>query len=89
MSIVIIHVLIALTSVGVTTYAFFKPSKKLLMGAYALVVGTLVSGVYLIVSAPSHMIEACISGIVYLSVISVGIMIIRTKLAARNVRNQI
>ncbi len=80
--IVILHVIIATMSIGLTTYAYVRPSVSKLRGAYGLVAMTLASGIYLVASSPSHMIQACTTGLVYLGVVSIGIVAARVKLAA-------
>ncbi len=79
--IVILHVIIALASIGVTTYAYAQPSLLKLRTAYGLVALTLGSGIYLVANAPSHMVEVCTVGLVYLGVVSIGIVAARAKLA--------
>jgi hypothetical protein len=76
-----LHILIALASVVFTSYVFFVPSKLKLQISYALVGLTLASGTVLVVTSPAHMLQACVSGIVYVSVVSVAILAVRQKLA--------
>jgi hypothetical protein len=80
--IILLHVLIALASMAFTTYLYVSPSKNKLYVAYGLVGLTLASGTYLIVSAPAHMVQSCVMGLVYLAVVSVGIIAARKKLAS-------
>jgi hypothetical protein len=80
--IVILHIIIAIASIGVTTYAYVQPSASKLYTAYGLVTMTLASGMYLVVSNPSHMIQGCTAGLVYLGATSIGIVAARVKLAA-------
>lgn len=82
--IILTHVLIALASIGFTTYLYVSPSKSKLYIAYILIGMTIASGTYLIVSAPSHMVESCTMGLAYLAVVSVGILAARKKLAQPN-----
>jgi hypothetical protein len=79
--IILIHVLIALASIGFTTYLYFSPSKGKLYTAYGLIALTIASGTYLIIGAPSHMVESCTMGLTYLALVSVGILAARKKLA--------
>jgi hypothetical protein len=80
---VILHVLIALSSIAFTTYAYFRPSTPKLRVGYGLTGLTLATGIYLVWSAPAHMIEACTMGLFYLGVVTLGIVATRSKLAAR------
>lgn len=81
--IIALHVLIALTSVGQTTYVFFKPSLSRLRITYALVGLTLASGTFLVVSTKARMLEACTMGLIYIAGVSVAIVAARHKLAQR------
>lgn len=77
----ILHIIIALASVALTTLLYFKPSRAWLSVSYALVIFTVVSGTYLIVSQPAHMVQACVSGLIYVGAISIGLVSVRKKLA--------
>lgn len=79
--IILLHVLIALASLGFTTYVYFAPSAGRLRLAYSLVGLTVASGVYLVLSKPANMVQACLTGLVYLAVVTVGILAARNKLA--------
>jgi hypothetical protein len=85
--IVILHVIIALSSIALASYAFMRPSASILRISYGLVGMTFASGFYLVWSAPAHMLQACISGVVYITVVSVAIVAAKHKLVA--VKNNI
>ncbi len=78
----LIHILIAVASIVSTTYLYFRPSKKKFYVAYSLVGLTLASGTYLMVMKPAHMVQACVTGLVYLAVVVVGIALAHKKLAS-------
>lgn len=75
----ILHILIAVTSIIITTFTYIRPSKLKLVVAYSLVGLTIASGFDLVVQAPSHMMEACLAGLAYLAVVSVGIVAAQIK----------
>ena len=77
----ILHISIALLSVIYTAFVYFAPSKAKLNGSYALVAMTVASGTWLIIANPAHMVQSCITGLVYLGVIFFGIALARRKLA--------
>jgi hypothetical protein len=83
--IVLIHILIALSSVVFTTYAFFAPSRTKLRASYGLVALVLASGTYLVWTNPAHMVQACTSGLIYVGGVTVGILAVHRKLAYANV----
>jgi len=82
--IVIPHVLIALMSIALASIACFVPSKMLLRTSYGFVGATFVSGFYLVWSEPAHMIQACLSGIAYLTLVSVALAIARRRVVPAN-----
>lgn len=76
----LVHIVIALASLIQTTYAFLAPSQRKLQVSYALVAGTLVTGTYLTVLHPGHLIEACATGLVYVTVVLGATVLTRNKL---------
>ena len=77
------HISIATASMALTAYAFFAPSINKLRVTYALVAGTLISGTALVMSDPVHLAKTCVVGLVYLSLVAIGIVATRHKLAAQ------
>ncbi len=78
--IVLMHVLIALSSIAMTTAAYIAPTRHKLRTNYALIAATLISGTYLVISTHSGLISACTTGLIYLSVVSFGTALARHKL---------
>jgi len=83
----ITHVTIALSSILFSTYLFFRPSKAKFYISYVLVGSTLLSGTYLVIAARSRLLPACISGCIYLGVVTVGIASARYKFAKSEARD--
>lgn len=79
--ILITHIIIALSGLALTTYAYLRPSSARLRAAYVAVGLTFVTGFYMVAMEPAHMLQACTSGLVYLGIASIGIMATRAKLA--------
>lgn len=71
MTILLMHIAVALLSVAVATLAFFKPSTKVFYTSYGLIVATVTSGTALIISASADMLRSCLSGLLYVTVISI------------------
>jgi hypothetical protein len=82
------HIIIALSGLAVTTVAYFRPSKALLQTSYALAGLTLASGTYLTIISPAHIMQTCITGLVYFGFVTYGIVSVRKKLASVPVKNQ-
>ena len=77
---ILIHVIIALSSITFTSYTFFWPSMPKLKISYGFIAGTLLTGVLLVVSNPSNFPLVCIDGLIYLAFVLVGITAIHLKL---------
>jgi hypothetical protein len=71
--IVLLHVLIALSSIAFTTYLYFRPSKGKFYASYGLIAATLASGTYLVVSSHSPLLSSCVTGLFYLGIVGVGV----------------
>ena len=75
-----IHVGIALTSVLYALFAYIYASRTTLALLYIFVAATIVTGTILALMNPSHIPEACVTGIVYVQIMVVAIFILRRKL---------
>ena len=82
MIILSIHILIALSSVFYTIYAFFNPSQNKLKLTYFLIGLTLATGTYLVFLKPAHLSQTCQTGLVYIAVMLIGIFATHKKLTA-------
>lgn len=81
--VVLLHVLIALTSVIYTTYLYFQPSKRKFYAAYGLIGATLASGTYLVISTHSPLLSSCVTGLVYLGIVLSGLAAASRKLTEK------
>ena len=79
--IIVLHVAIALLSIICTTIGYVRPTNTNLKTSYALIALTFASGFYLVWSEPAQMLHTCMSGITYLGIVSVGVLLTRRKLA--------
>lgn len=73
--IVLIHVLIALSSIVTTTLLAIFPSKRKLVVSYSLIAATLASGTYLVISTHQPILKSCVTGLAYLGVVMFGLAI--------------
>lgn len=78
---ILLHVLIALFSIFFTGLTSFFPSKTKLTISYIFVMLTIATGTYLIIMMPAHMITTCFEGLLYIGVVTVGIVIAQRRLA--------
>lgn len=82
--ILVLHIIVALSSIIFTGVAAWRPSYGKLHVAYGLAGATLATGSYLVVTTPSHLVQACISGLIYFAIVGSVIAVTRTKLTAVN-----
>lgn len=76
--VLVIHVTVAIVSVLTSLLSILSPSKSNLRTTQILTIFTVVSGVVLVVLHPDHLGTSCISGILYLGLIS-SMAVIRNK----------
>ncbi len=84
--ILVVHIIAAVSSMGVATLAFLVPTRTKINSSYILAVFTLLSGTYLVVSTHANVIRACIMGIIYFSIVSVLILVAQKKLATIRIK---
>ena len=83
-----LHIFIALSSLGFATYLYISPNSAKFKIAYGLVAGTLASGTALVVVTHSPLLSSCMSGLIYLAIVSFGLAAARHKLAAGEANNK-
>lgn len=79
---IFIHVIIAVLSLTAASLTAYRPTKGKLISTYIMTVGTLISGVSLMVLESAAAAKVCISGGVYLVGVISLILIARRKIAA-------
>jgi predicted tellurium resistance membrane protein TerC len=84
--ILILHILIAITGIIQASYMLVKPSKKGLHLSYALLALTLTSGTFLVASTGTHILQGCMSGLMYTGFVTIGIARARYVLAKESTR---
>ncbi len=65
----LIHIIIALTSIGFSTYLFIRPSRPGISLSYYLVGLTVASGSVLVITLHAPMLQSCMTGLVYLATV--------------------
>lgn len=79
--ILLIHIIVALSSIVASSISFVRPSKAKLRLTYGLTALTLATGTYLVVSTHSPLLSSCITGLLYLGVVLSGVLGAWRKLA--------
>ncbi len=78
--IILMHVMIALSSIAMTTAAYISPTNTKIRVNYSLIAATLITGTYLVISTHSGLISACTTGLLYLGAVSLGTYFAKRKL---------
>lgn len=76
----VLHIIIALSGIAFAGFAFLKPSGAKLRISYGLSALTISSGTLLIVSEPATMLRGCVTGLLYLAVVTAANVFTRQKL---------
>lgn len=79
------HLGSALLSLVLGSIALFRPTQSKLRASYVLIGTTFASGSYLVYASHSPLLQACMSGITYLAVVSGMTYIARYRLARLSV----
>lgn len=78
-----IHIAVALSSLAFSTYLLFSPSRSKMKVSYGLIAATLASGTILVLTDLTHLMSACMSGLVYLAGVMTLNLVAQNKLAAQ------
>ena len=77
------HIAIAMGSLIYSGFVFFAPTARRIAITYVWVALTVATGTYLVFSKPAHILQTCMSGLIYLSITLFGIALARRKLPVR------
>lgn len=77
----IIHIILALASLALSTYNFFRPQSSKLQLSYGLATGTLASGILLIIMYNASILRTCLSGVLFYGVVALLNELARKKLS--------
>lgn len=77
-----LHITIAIISIVISGRGLFRPSRRILYSGYALVAGTLLSGIVLVMTTSTNLAHVCISGLAFIFANSVALYITRRKIMA-------
>lgn len=81
--VLILHILIALSSVAFSTVSIFAPTNKKIKINYAFLAATWISGFFLVFQSNVSFGHLCLSGILYTGVVTMNIYLAKRKLAAQ------
>lgn len=82
--VLVLHIIIALFSMVYASRVYMRPSLPGLRLSYGLVAATVASGLYLVASTRTAILRTCVTGLLYVGIMSVGIILAQRKLAREN-----
>lgn len=84
-SILILHIILAVTSLIFTGILIIRPSKNKINGTFLLFLGTLATGTYMIFTLNVNILVTCLEGLAFMAVILGGIAIAKKRMAKQHV----
>lgn len=66
--VILVHVILAISSLFVATYSYISPSTTKIRNSYILITSTLLSGTYLIFANQVNILRTCLTGLTFLAV---------------------
>ena len=86
--ILILHIILAVFSLILTGVLVFRPSKNKINAAFGLILGTLITGTYMIFSMNVNILVVCLEGLAFMGVVLAGIAIGKRRLAKKELLNK-
>ena len=74
----VVHIIVALSSIFLSLFTAFSPSKNRIKLHYVMTATTLITGGFLLFLNPAHLGKSCVLGLLYL-VYATGMSIIANK----------
>lgn len=87
-AILILHIVLAITSLIVTGILIFSPSKRKINYTFLLFLGTLISGTYMIFTMNVNILVTCMEGLAFMAVVLGGIAIARKRIAKKEIQKE-
>jgi hypothetical protein len=84
--VLILHILVALGSLVTASVLMARPSVALLRATYGLTTVALLSGTYMIWHSGVQLLQTCVTGLLYVTVVTAAILLGRRRLARAQVR---
>lgn len=75
-----IHIIIALVSILTASYVSIRPGMRILRTTAVFVASTVASGIYISLIMDASMLRMCISGLVYISIVCMLMVVAQQKL---------
>lgn len=77
----IFHIILAVFSIVFSSLMYFSPSKNKILASYAMLLGVVLSGTFLIVTSHVQILRTCLVGLGFIAYSSLAIYLTTKKLA--------
>jgi len=78
----LLHILVALSGLALSTYALIAPSANKIRLSSGLVILTIISGTIVVIEMHSNLMSACVSGLVYIGFTSGSLYLAARRLSS-------
>ena len=82
------HIVIALSGIVQATLLLISPTNSKFRFMYILLAMAIASGTYLTWISRTHILSACVSGLLYIGVIAAAVLAARHKLSLQTINNK-
>lgn len=86
--ILVLHIISALASVAAATFVLFSPSKNGLKLNYGLLAATLATGTFMVATMSVHILQTCMSGLLYVGFVGALLFAANRRLASAAVKSE-
>jgi hypothetical protein len=86
--IMVFHIFVALGSLLTASVLLARPSVSLLRMTYGLTAAALLSGTYMIWHSGAELLQTCVTGLLYVAIVTIAIALGRRKLATEQLRTR-
>jgi len=84
---ILLHVILALSSLSLSAYNVIKPTTSKLKASYGLAVATLFSGVLLVIVNNASVLRTCLTGLLFFATVTAMNAVSAHSLAKSNTNN--
>lgn len=68
--IILMHILVAVASLAMAGVSYLRPTKKTFQLTAGLTAATIASGTYLTILHPAHLLQTCVSGLLFVTAVT-------------------
>lgn len=82
------HIFIGFMSIVLATKLIIVPTQRGITRSLGLIGGTIASGTILVITNPAYMLRGCMTGLVYITAVTIMVKISHYRLAVQSQQNE-